>query len=124
MTSRGSYRRIYYSSLDGSRFVERDIGEEREHTGGFMYLSIPYFAVREYWLSWRSKRWLSLRATVESTHRSRGGYKETIRGELWYSYTLNGEQHSGRVVRDCGFHPEQSMLLRRGTSAGKISLCG
>jgi hypothetical protein len=47
-------------------------------------------------------------ATVESTHRSRGGYKETIRGEFWYSYSLNGREYSGRVVRDCGF------------SAGKI----
>jgi hypothetical protein len=30
-------------------------------------------------------------------------YEETIRVELWYSYSLNGEAYSGRVVRDCGF---------------------
>jgi hypothetical protein len=84
---------------------ETDIGQQQEHTGSFMYLSIPYFAAREYWLSWRAKRWLRIPATVESTHRSRGGYKETIRGELWYSYSLNGEEYSGRVIRDCGFSP-------------------
>lgn len=76
-----------------------------------MYLSIPYFAAREYWLSLRSKQWPSVPASVESTHRSRGGYKETIRGELWYSYSLNGEEYSGRVVRDCGFSPEKVNAL-------------
>ena len=82
---------------------ETDIGEQQEHTGSFMYLSIPLLAAREFLLSLRSRRWLSVPAIVESTHRSRGGYRETIRGELWYSYSLNGEQHSGRIVRDCGF---------------------
>jgi uncharacterized protein DUF3592 len=94
----------------GVALFETDIGEEREHTGSFMYLSIPYFALREYWLSRRSKQWLSVSATVESAHRSRGGYRETIRGELWYSYSLYGEEHSGRVVRDSAF------------SAGKIDV--
>lgn len=81
------------------------IGEQQEHTGSFMYLSIPYFAAREYWLSRRAKRWPSARATVESTYRSRGGYRQTIRGELWYSYSVNGQEYSGRVARDCGFSP-------------------
>jgi hypothetical protein len=98
---------------------ETDIDEQREHTGSFMYMSIPYFAVREYWLAWRSKDWMSVPATVESTHRSRGGYKETIRGELWYSYALDGEEYSGHVVRDCGFSPGKIKALMEGHTRGQ-----
>jgi Protein of unknown function (DUF3592) len=83
---------------------ETDLEGGREHTGSFMYLSIPYYWLREVVQSLRAGRWNSAIATVESTYRSKGGYEETIRAELWYSYEFEGQHFSGRIVRDCGFN--------------------
>lgn len=69
-----------------------------------MYLSIPYYWLSEVIRSLRAEHWNSAIATVESTHRSRGGYEETSRAELWYSYEFEGQHFSGRIVRDCGFN--------------------
>jgi uncharacterized protein DUF3592 len=83
---------------------ETDLEGGREHTGSFMYLSVPYYWLREFIQSRRAACWSSAIATVESTSRSAGGYKETIRAELWYSYEFEGQHFSGRIVRDCGFN--------------------
>jgi hypothetical protein len=76
--------------------------EQEEHTSSFLYLSIPRFAIREYRLKKKVRDWTAITGTVESAHRSVGGYRETIRGELWYSYAFAGEQYSGHVIRDSG----------------------
>lgn len=82
---------------------ETDIGETGEHTGSFLYFSIPYYWVREAWLASHTKGWQLILATVESAHRSRGGYKETIRLEVLYSYAFGGQSYTGRVIRDTAF---------------------
>lgn len=82
---------------------ETDIGEWKEHTGSFFYLSIPLYWYRELILSRKAKHWQLMEATIESARRSLGGYRETVRLEVRYSYSLNGEWYSGYLVRDMGF---------------------
>ena len=81
---------------------DTDIDQNREHTGSFMYLSIPCFWIREVWLAAHAKHWQLLEATIESAYRSIGGYEETIRLDIWYSYSFDGQFYSGRLVRDTG----------------------
>ncbi len=79
---------------------ETDIGEDREHSGSFLYLSIPRFALREALLSIRARNWTRVNAVIQSSHRTLGGYKETIRVEVWYGYQLDGKHYAGHLVRD------------------------
>ena len=97
----------------GDALFETDVGDTGEHTGSFLYLSIPYYWVRELWLASRARHWQLMEATVESARRSLGGYKETIRLEIWYSYHFNEQQYSGRLVRDLGFTWGVSAALQR-----------
>ena len=39
---------------------DAEIGEDREHSGSFLYLSIPRYALRELWLSTRARNWTVL----------------------------------------------------------------
>lgn len=82
---------------------ETDIDDTKEHTGSFLYLSIPYYWLRELKLAFQAKQWQLLEATIESAHRSLGGYQQTIRLEIWYSYSFNGQSYSDHLIRDTGF---------------------
>jgi len=44
-----------------------------------------------------------VQATIESAQRSQGGYKETVRLDVVYSYAFSGQWYSGRMVRDTCF---------------------
>ncbi|HET9741344.1 MAG TPA: DUF3592 domain-containing protein [Terriglobales bacterium] len=82
---------------------ETDIDGTAEHTGSLFYLSVPCFWLRELWLAHAARQWQVIEATIESSHRSLGGSRETIRLEVWYSYHFQGQYYSGRLVRDSCF---------------------
>jgi uncharacterized protein DUF3592 len=83
---------------------ETDIGDTQEHTGSFLYFSIPWYWWRELVLKHRAKDWQLVEGTIESAVRSLGGYRETVRVEIWYSYTFDGHWYSGRTIRDTCFN--------------------
>jgi len=91
---------------------ETGIGEDHEHSGSFCYISIPLYALREFWLSVRSKNWVSKEAVIQSCRRTLGGYKETIRVEVWYGYEVNGMHYAGRLIRDRGFGGVEKVVSR------------
>jgi hypothetical protein len=84
---------------------ETDIGTETEpeHSASFMYWSVPYFWLKEWRLSRAARQWVPASAIVESGYRTKGGYKETIRAELRYSYQFNQQHCFGKIVRECVF---------------------
>lgn len=63
-------------------------------------ISMLWWAVRELFLRNRTRHGISVPATVESTLRSRAGYRSAARAELRYSYEYRGAVYSGRAVRD------------------------
>lgn len=91
--------------------LEDQIQRSNDHSGSFVYWSIPYYWLREEWLAKKSVNWISAIGTVESAHRTKGGYQQTIRAEFWYSYPFNGEFYRGHVIRDCVFAPSSANTL-------------
>ncbi|WP_420238245.1 DUF3592 domain-containing protein [Telmatobacter bradus] len=87
------------------QMFETDIENEKEpeHSGSFLYWSVPYYWLKEWRLSRAARQWVPTSATVESGYRTKGGYKETIRAELRYSYHFNQQHHFGEMVRECVF---------------------
>ena len=79
---------------------ETDIGEDREHSASFLYFSVPWYALREVWLSIRARNWHRLNATIQDCHRTLGGTRETIRVEVWYGYQIEGKHYAGHLIRD------------------------
>jgi Protein of unknown function (DUF3592) len=79
---------------------ETDIGDDREHSGSFLYLSVPWYALREIRLAIPARNWRQVSATIQDCHRTRGGTKETIRVEIWYGYQVEGRHYAGRLIRD------------------------
>ena len=80
---------------------ESDIGEDREHSGSFVF----YFCTRfTPYGSCGSQHDPEIRvpvkATIQSCNHTVGGYQETIRVEIWYSYRLNESDYAGRLIRD------------------------
>jgi hypothetical protein len=80
-----------------------EIEKEPEHSGSFMYWSVPNYWLKEWRLSRAAKDWISTSAIVEGGYRTKGGYKETIRAELRYSYQFNQQHYFGEMVRECVF---------------------
>lgn len=80
-----------------------DIDKEPEHSGSFMYWSVPYYWLKEWRLSRLARHWVPISAIVESGYRTKGGYKETIRAELTYSYQFNRQHYFGNTVRESVF---------------------
>ena len=101
---------------------ETDIDEGRDHTGSFLYLSIPLYWYRELLLSHRAKHWQLMEARIESASRSVGGYQETIRLEVRYSYTFNGDWYSGYLVRDTCFPFGVKAALARYREANRVQI--
>lgn len=101
---------------------ETGIGDDREHSGSFAYISVPFYALRELWISIRSRSWLPVKATIQSCNRTVGGYKETIRVEIWYRYKVNESHYSGHLIRDrvlggvqkvvCQYPPDKDVLVK------------
>jgi hypothetical protein len=54
-------------------------------------LSVLWFWLRELWLRSRTNQGISTNATVESTCRTRHGYRLAAIADLRYSYSLNTE---------------------------------
>jgi hypothetical protein len=80
--------------------LEIELDRSREHSGSFFYWSIPLYWIREMRLVRKAVGWVPVEATVESAHRTKGGYKQTIRAEMYYQYSFRGELFSGHVIRD------------------------
>jgi hypothetical protein len=70
----------------------------------YINLSVLWFWLRELWLRSRTNQGISTNATVESTRRTRLGYRSAARAELRYSYHFQGTQYTGRTVRDFMFN--------------------
>jgi|SRR5580700_1582450 hypothetical protein len=70
----------------------------------YINLSVLWFWLRELWLRSRTSQGISTNATVESTRRTRPGYRSAARAELRYSYHFQGTQYTGRTVRDFLFN--------------------
>jgi hypothetical protein len=99
---------------------ETDIESEKkpEHTGSFMYWSVPFYWFREWRLSKVARGWTPTQAIVEGGYRSKGGYRETIRAELRYSYEFDRQQFSGVTVRECVFDTAAAKALAYDHSKG------
>jgi hypothetical protein len=97
--------------------VEDD--SNNEHSGSFMYWSIPLYWLRELRLSKKARHWVLAEGEVLSAYRTKGGYRETIHAELSYSYTFNGGYYSGCTVRDCCFEPSAATALAEDNVRGQ-----
>lgn len=85
----------------------------------YLNASVLFWWLREIWLRLRTRRGFSVRATVESTSRTRPGYKSAARAELSYSFAFQGRQYSGRVVRDFLFDNAAGDSLAFGHKQGQ-----
>jgi hypothetical protein len=92
---------------------------DNDHSGSFMYWSVPYYWLRELRLSRKARSWAGAEGIVTSAHRTKGGYRETIRAELIYSYTFRGGYYAGRTVRDCCFNPSAATALAEDHKPGQ-----
>jgi Protein of unknown function (DUF3592) len=95
-----------------------EIEKEPEHSGSFMYWSVPYYWLKEWRLSRAAGKWVPTSAIVESGYRTKGGYKETIRAELRYSYQFSQQHYFGEVVRECVFDSAAANALAYDYSKG------
>jgi hypothetical protein len=70
----------------------------------YLNLTVPALWVREQWLRHKTKRGVPVEGIIDSVQRTRsrrlGG---AARAELNYRYEFQGQQYSGRVVRDFSF---------------------
>lgn len=90
----------FFAVQKGIFMFETDIGEDREHSASFLYLSVPRFALRELWLSIRARHWMDVEATIQSSTRTKGGTRETIRVDVWYGYKYDERHYAGHLIRD------------------------
>lgn len=80
--------------------LDEQIKASDQHSRSLFYWSIPYYWLRERRLAKMSRSWVPATATVESAQRTKGGYGQTVRAELWYSYSFEGTCYRGHVIRD------------------------
>jgi len=99
--------------------LEVELERDRDQGGSFCYWSIPWYWIREMWPARKAAQWEPVEATVESTHRTKGGYHETIRAELRYRYNFRGEMFTGHVIRDTCFAADCANALVDDHSAGQ-----
>lgn len=71
----------------------------------YLNLSVPALWVREQWLRHKTARGTAVKGTIESVQRTRSGLRGrwAARAELTYRYEFQGQQYSGRVLRDFSF---------------------
>ena len=89
---------------------------------GILYMSVPYYALREWWLMVRSRHWQRVQGTIESGFRTQGGSRSWVQLEIWYSYWLNGNAYSGSVRRDCAFATNAERALKRYEKGKSVSV--
>lgn len=97
---------------------ETDIGNNNERSGSFLYFSVLGYWIREVRLSRKAKNWTSTDAVVESTHRTTGGYRQTIQAELRYTYLFAGSHYYGNIIRECVFNINAADALASGYLEG------
>jgi hypothetical protein len=101
--------------------LETVIQANQEHSGSFMYWSVSYYWIRELLLARKSRNWTPVEGIVEFTHRTKGGYKKTVRAEVRYSYRFDSQGYMGRVVRDtCWSFRPADRLVDDHVAGGKI----
>jgi len=66
----------------------------------YLNISVPFWWLRELWLRGKTNGGRPVEATVIKAQRTRSGLLGTARTELLYSYEFQGQQYTGRVVRD------------------------
>ncbi len=66
----------------------------------YLNLSVPFWWLRELRLRSKTNGGRPVEATVTKAQRTRSGMLGTARAELLYSYEFQGQQYTGRVVRD------------------------
>ena len=70
----------------------------------FINVSALWWLARELWLRKQTRNGRSVQAAVDSTQRTRHGYRgAAARAELRYSYEYEGVRYTGRAVRDFMF---------------------
>lgn len=69
----------------------------------YLNISVPALWVREQWLRHKTTGGVPVRGTIRSVQRTRSRFGGAARAELSYSYEFQGQQYSGRVVRDFRF---------------------
>ena len=71
----------------------------------YLNLSVPALWVREQWLRHKTARGATVGGTIESVQRTRSALRgrRAARAELIYRYEFQGQQYSGRVLRDFSF---------------------
>ncbi len=69
----------------------------------YLNLSVPFWWIREIWLRIKTRNGIQLDAVVDNARRTRPPSRSAARAELLYSYEYQGQQYSGRTVRDFVF---------------------
>jgi hypothetical protein len=85
----------------------------------FINITVLYWWLREIWLRVRCKHGTSQFARVESTRRTKMGYRSAARVELCYSYEFEGQQYASRTVRDFIFNNGAADSLAFGHKHGE-----
>jgi hypothetical protein len=85
----------------------------------FINLSVLWFAIRELWLRLQTRRGVPVEALVEATRRTEPAYRSGARAELRYCYKYQGEEYTGRVIRDFMFNSRAADALAFGNHAGE-----
>jgi hypothetical protein len=68
----------------------------------YLNLSVPALWIREQWLRHMTQGGVEVEGQIESAQRTRSRFW-AARAELKYAYQFEGQQYSGRVVRDFSF---------------------
>jgi hypothetical protein len=99
--NRGLSKKI--EEMDGEAPSKDIYGELPPGPQTFLNFSVLVWWLRELWLRHRTRDGIQVSATIESTQRTRSSAGGAARAEIVYSYEFQGQQFSGRVVRDFSF---------------------
>jgi hypothetical protein len=84
----------------------------------YLNLSVPALWLREQWLRFKTAEGIAVEATIQSAQRSRSRYGGAARAEVNYVYEFQGQQYSGRIVRDFSFDSAKADSLVYDNHAG------
>lgn len=85
----------------------------------YLNLSVPFWWIREIWLRIKTRNGIQLDAVVDNARRTRPPSRSAARAELLYSYEYQGQQYSGRTVRDFVFDTAAANSLAYDFHQGK-----
>ena len=89
----------------------------------YLNLSVPAFWVREQWLRYKTMGGIAVEGVIGSVQRTRSRRGGAARAELSYLYEFQGQQYSGRVVRDFSFDSAKAdSLVYDNHVGGKIPI--